>query len=274
MVKKHFFLLFIFISIFVFQNKAQNRFDSLQFCFKFKIDKHSVIANMDKLGNIYCCDGNILYKYDENGILVHNYSSLSTGNIYSIDTYNPLKIIVFAKDFQRITFLNNKLAPQQDFQQFDNFNIFFPACVCASYDNGFWVYDENINQLFRFDANGQLSNQSPLLNNISESKINLQYIQETENNLLLGSDSTFGWYVFNHFGNYIKSIPYKGILLWTTYEQNIIFVENDILTILDITSLQSKQITLPEKNIIQVKIQKNKILLLDSYGVVYLYNIL
>jgi hypothetical protein len=236
-----------------------------------EIDKKATFVTMDKLGCVYACDGTTIDKYNENGEFLFSWSALSTGRISFVDVYNPLKIIVFSKDFMRLSFLDTKLTPQQGTYLLSNLNP-FPTCVCASYDNGFWVYDESVKQLFRYDAQQNLSNKSQDITYFTEKEVNPSFIKESESGFLLVNDIENGILIFDHFGTYLKTIS-----VYTDYfhvmNQQILYTQQDTLIAINIRNLQQMNILLPEKEIRQVCIQNRKMTVLTKDNTVKIYDI-
>jgi hypothetical protein len=236
-----------------------------------EINKKATFITMDKLGGIYACDGTTIDKYNEKGEFLFSHSALSTGRISFIDAHNPLKIIVFSKDFMRLLFLDNKLAPQENAYLLSNLNL-FPTCVCTSYDNGFWLYDESVKQLFRYDAHQNLSNKSQDITYFAEKEVNPSFIKESESGFLLVNDMENGILVFDHFGTYLKTIP-----IYTDYfhlmNQQILYVQQDTLKTINIRNLQQMNILLPENGIQQVCIENKKMTVLTKDNTVKIYGI-
>jgi hypothetical protein len=75
----------------------------------------------DNLQNIYLYHGNSIRKYSPQGQLLYNYSDKSYGAITSVDVNDPLKMLVFYKDFPEIVLLDNTLS--------QNGNPFSPSDV-------------------------------------------------------------------------------------------------------------------------------------------------
>src|SRR5438552_190098 len=64
----------------------------------------------DNLGNFYTVREDELIKYLPNGKMFARYSNLKLGSISAIDVTNPLKILLYYRDFQQIIFLDNQLS--------------------------------------------------------------------------------------------------------------------------------------------------------------------
>ena len=236
-----------------------------------EINKKATFITIDKLGNIYASDGTSIDKYNERGNLLFSYSTLSMGRISFIDTYNPLKILVFSKNFMRLLFLDHKLAAQQGAYILSDLNT-LPTCVCMSYDNGFWVYDESVKQLFRYDAQQNLTNKSADITHFTEKKLNPSFIKETESGFLLLNDKENGILVFDRFGTYLKTLP-----VFTDYfyimNNQILYIQDDMLKSIHIQNLQQLTITLPETAIQQLCIANKKMVVLTKENVVKVYEI-
>ncbi len=62
---------------------------------------------IDDFENIYFLKNNILYKKRANDTI--NYSNVLLGKINSVNIQNPFKIVIFYRDFNSITLLDNNL---------------------------------------------------------------------------------------------------------------------------------------------------------------------
>ena len=236
-----------------------------------EINKKTAFITMDKLGCIYASDGTSIDKYDERGSFLFSYSALSVGRISFVDAYNPLKILVFSKDFMRLLFLDHKLAAQQGAYILSDLNL-FPTCVCMSYDNGFWVYDENTKQLFRYDAQQNLTNKSQNITHFTEKEINPSFIKETEHGFLLVNDRQNGILVFDRFGTYLKTIPIFTDYFYSINNQ-LLYIQDNMLQSFYMQTLQQFTIPLPEQDIQQLCVESKKMVVLTKNNTVKIYEI-
>jgi hypothetical protein len=227
---------------------------------------------MDKLGCIYTCDGTSIEKYDENGNFLFSYAALSGGRISFVDASNPLKLLLFSKEFMHILFLDNKLAPQKDPYRLSELNLYLPTCVCISYDNGFWVYDESSKELFRYDARQNQSNKSQRLSSFTEKELNPLFIKESEAGFLLLNDTMNGILIFDHFGAYLKTIPVYTDYFYMMHRQ-ILYVRDNLLYLMDIDTVRQMSVPLPEEGIKQVCIENKKMIVLTKDNTVKIYSI-
>ena len=235
-----------------------------------ELEQKADFIALDKLSNLYLCNGSILYKFDANGQLLFSYSAFSKGKISEIDVSNPFKIMVFSKDFMQIGFLDQKLSTIQTINALSEWNLYAPACVCSSYDNGIWIYDEVLNQLFRYDANRKMTNKSQLLNQIWDKKGAIISIKETESGYLVVNDTENGLLIFDRFGSYLKTIPVFANRLFFM-ENKILYVEENTLKSIDISTLQQNNYSIPLPDIRQICLENKKIITLTNEHKVRIY---
>ena len=62
----------------------------------------NVAMTTDRLGNAYVIVENLLLQFDSLGKPKGNYAERSSGSLTSVDAGNPLKILLFYRDFARL----------------------------------------------------------------------------------------------------------------------------------------------------------------------------
>lgn len=80
-----------------------------------------------------------------------SYSNLQLGEISSVNTFNPLKINVFYRNFNTAIILDNRLSEMYriDFNLLEDYkNV---SHISTAADNFIWVFNENTQQLELFD---------------------------------------------------------------------------------------------------------------------------
>ncbi len=102
-----------------------------------------VYFGTDVLGFDYFAKNNVLYKQKETA--TWEYKNLGLGQIHSIDFINPLKVLVFYKDFNTAVLLDNKLSEISKMALTD-LGIIAQTCSMAA-QNQFWIYDSLTNKL-------------------------------------------------------------------------------------------------------------------------------
>ena len=102
-----------------------------------------VYFGTDVLGFDYFAKNNVLYKQKET--TKWEYKNLSLGQIHTVDFINPLKVLVFYKDFNTAVLLDNKLSKISKIA-LNDFGIIAQSCSMAA-QNQFWIYDSLTSKL-------------------------------------------------------------------------------------------------------------------------------
>jgi hypothetical protein len=95
----------------------------------------------DPLGQYYIIRAGSLVRYDAQGDSTYSWSEPQSGRITMIDTSDPMRILVYQKDFNLLRFLNNRLAPLADAISLDDMGLTAPLALAVSRQGGFWVFD-------------------------------------------------------------------------------------------------------------------------------------
>jgi len=101
----------------------------------------------DVLGYDYFSQKDVLYKQKKTE--KREYKNLSLGKIHSVDFINPLKTLLFYKDFNSVILLDNHLS-EITIINLSDFDIIAQNCNVAS-QNRLWIYDILSNSLLLFD---------------------------------------------------------------------------------------------------------------------------
>ena len=218
----------------------------------------------DNLGNSFLLNKDQLTKYRENGTLFRTYSNKGLGNITSIDALNPLKIVVFYQDFSKVVFLDNTITENGFPIQLQDREWEQTSLVCASYDNGIWLFDQVQFNLIRLNQQLQVTTQIKNLNQILNLALQPVFMMEHENYLYM-SIPEIGIFQFDIFGTYIKTIPIKGLTKFQVFN-NILYYSNTpgVLNAYSIKTLQESTINLPISNYSDLRIEKSRLYLLHN----------
>lgn len=179
----------------------------------------------DNLANIYLVKEDELIKYLPSGKIFGRYSNLKLGSISTVDATNPLKILVYYKDFQQIVFLDNQLSQNSDVVPLERLGFEQTSLVCASTNNSFWIYSKHNNELLRFNENSKKIAATGNLKQILQTNINPNVMKEYNGYLYLNSPET-GIYVFDMFGTFSKIISIKNLQQFQVNE-NIVYYQKD-----------------------------------------------
>ena len=181
------------------------------------------ILSIDAFDTFFYIKNNTLYKSSQQGS--YNYNNLQLGELTSANTFNPLKINLFYRDFNTVIILDNRLSEifKIDFNSIDNYkNVTF---VSAGNDNTIWLYNQDTNQL---EVYNYLTNTT-----------RAQTLPIAEPVLDLKSDFNFCWlltknhlYVYNYFGSLIKKLPNPGFTQLAVSNENCILLKEGALFLL------------------------------------------
>ena len=147
-------------------------------------------VGVDFLKNHYHRSASVLHK--ESGQKTYTYTNLRFGEIHSVDISNPLKIVVFYRNFNTVVLLDNRLNELE--------TISFEATVSfvrKSSGHKLWRYNADAQQLENYDTKThRISSSSPPLphTRIRDMKSDLNFV-------FLLSDQ--GIYTYDYLGNLI-----------------------------------------------------------------------
>lgn len=191
-------LLVIFYFIGTFVGHTQQNWKEI---WKIPLDS-TAIWDIDILNQSIVFQNQTIQKRDPSGKLVLQESFKSIGNIKKIDAQNPLKIAFFSEDQQRICFLDNALALQNNCLNLNDLDVSMGTSMSNSMQTDrLWIYDEPNSRIelitLRNGQGQQVQNVSGLLN--LKTIIN---IQEIDNRLFVFDEiNQVAW--FDLFGNLI-----------------------------------------------------------------------
>jgi hypothetical protein len=165
---------------------------------------------VDDLDNLYLLNSkNQLKKLNANGDSTGVYNDVKRfGRATLIDVSNPLKILLYYKNFATVVSLDRFLQ-LKNIIDLRKQNIFQARAVCQSYDNKLWVYDEVENKLKKTDEDGKLLLETPDFRLLFNETIVPQTISDVNLNVYL-YDSSRAVYVFDYFGTLKNKILING----------------------------------------------------------------
>lgn len=165
---------------------------------------------IDNLGNLYLVNqtGQIK-KIGPAGDSIAVFNNVRQyGKIYLMDVTNPLKLLLYFKDFGTIVildrFLNTRGTIDLRRQQ-----LFQVRAIGQSYDNNIWVFDELENKLKRVSEDGRVLDQSTDFRLLFDSTPSPQFIVDQNRQLYL-YDSVKGVYLFDYYGAFKNRIQLTG----------------------------------------------------------------
>lgn len=184
-------------------------------------------AALDNLDNLYIVSSTgQVKKFDASGDSTGIYNQVRNfGKLTSIDVSNPLKLILFYRDFSTIVVLDRFLSAITTID-LRKFSILQPVAAGLSYDNKIWVYDEYDNKLKKVDEQGHQLMETIDFRSVFNQSISPQKIIN-DNGLVYLADTLNGVFVFDNYGSFQKKIP---LVKWQSIavnKNNIISTSNE-----------------------------------------------
>src|SRR5260221_303824 len=187
----------LFTVVFSFAGKSQT---DTSFKFIKALTGDIVDFTVDNLDNIYILTSRRqIKKINANGDSVAVYNNIKKyGQPALIDVSNPLKILLYYKDFATVVALDRFLNAVNTIDLRKQ-NILQVKAIGQSYDNKVWVYDEQESKLKKIDEEGKLLLETPdfrLLLGQAPSPVKIF----DEDKYVYIYDTLQGVYVFDYFG--------------------------------------------------------------------------
>ncbi len=252
--KKYFTIFTLLVSLYgcaqtkpILNNSLQTSSLKSDSNFKFVrlIEGNFSYLDVDVLNNIYVInETNQLKKLNQHGDSLAVYNDVKQfGNPSLIDVSNPLKILVYFKNYSTVVVLDRFLSFRNTIN-FRNTNIFKANVIATSYDNNIWLFDEQDFKLKKINDDGtvltetsdgrQLFDEVPTPTSIID-KDGFVYLYDAEK----------GFYIFDYYGSLKNNLPF---LHWEhiAVSGNKIygFLDNKLLSY-QLQSFNTKEYALP-----------------------------
>ncbi|WP_426432386.1 hypothetical protein ACPX19_07190 [Winogradskyella sp. HB-48] len=199
--------------------------------------KAKSIFGVDTFGTLYyATDNNTFNKKMKDTIIT--YANFQLGEITTANTFNPLKINLFYKDFNTIIILDNRLAEifKVDFNTLQNYkNVSF---VSTGYDNTLWIFNQDLQQLELYDykANNIKLRTVPVQSEVLD-------LKSDYNNCYMLTEKYL--YIYNYFGSLIAKHPNNGYETMAFSKAHLVLKKEDNLFLLSKDSDKIKPIEQP-----------------------------
>jgi len=255
-------------------DKTNPRLANENFKFEQFVAGNFSTIDADVYGNLFVITpSNQLKKVSPAGDSISVFNDVKKyGNPSLIDVNNPLKILLYYKNFATAVFLDRLLTLRGSLNLRTS-NIFAAKAVATSYDNQLWLFDEQDFSLKKIDELGKILLSSNDLRNQIGATPSATAIIDREN-VVYVYDKQQGFFLFDYYGAYKKTVPVIG---WdfVNVSGNILygFKEGKLYTYQLDTNLE-KQFELPPafaKNK-ALKAMNGKLYLLKKEGV-YVFEI-
>lgn len=226
----------------------------------------------DVLGNIFLIDKDgRLKKVNTVGDSVAVFNDVRRyGKLYSIDASNPLKILLFYKDFGTIVTLD-RLLQLRNTIDLRRLNIFQVKAIGQSFDNGIWVYDEQEARLRRIKDNGITVEQTGDFRLQLDEAPSPTYIAD-QAKLVYLYDSAKGVLIFDYYGTLKNKLAFTGWSDFQVIDNNMVGRKGIMLERYQLNTLRLKEMLLPAilKEVTKIRIAGNKLYCLRK-GSIYIY---
>lgn len=200
----------------------------------------------DNVGNMYLLSKtNQLKKISSNGDSLGVYNAVTRfGDISFIDVTNPLKILIYYKDFATIVetdrFLN--ILNTIDLR---NLGIFQVKAIGLAYDNNIWLFDELDAQLKRVGDDGTLISQTTDFRQLFDFVPDPSVIVD-QNDLVYLYDSAKGVYAFDHYGTLKSHVALNDWRDFTVIDKSLIGRNDKFFLKYQLGKLDIQQEALPD----------------------------
>ncbi len=218
--------------------------------------------NVDNMGNVFLISpSNQIKKLNSNFDSVGVFNDIRKyGNISYIDVSNPLKILVYYKDFATVLVLDRFLNTR-NIIDLRKQNIFQVNAICLSYDNNIWLFDELDSRIKKIDETGKIISQTADFRLLFEEIHNPSQMIDADG-WLYTYNAKQGWLVFDYYGGLKKTFPFSG---WKDVQ-----VKDKLLAGRDSTAIVSSPAD--KGNVLSTGVTEKKTLLLESTLKMQLYN--
>lgn len=175
-----------------------------------KLKGDFVDFTVDNLNNIYTVNSrNQVKKYNASGDSVAVYNDIRKfGQASLIDVSNPLKILLYYRDFTTVVVLDRFLNAV-NVLDLRKLGVFQARAIGQSYDNKIWVYDDLENKLKKIDESGKLESETVDLRQVLGQSISPVKIFD-ENRYVYVYDPQKAMYVFDYYGTMKNGILISG----------------------------------------------------------------
>jgi len=255
-LRKHKLLYFLFIPALGLASMAFYSDDEARYEALFKIPLDGGTFTTDNIQNAYVYSRSTLKKYDSHGNLLFRYDDKSYGNITYIDVTDPMKVMVFYKDFPEIVFLDNTLSLNGNPISPADLGYTLTTLASLSHDNGVWLYDAQGVQLVRIDNNLNITQKTGNLVQSIGVGINPDYLMEYNSYVYL-NDSAQGILVFDQYGTYYKTIPLKGLTTFEIRGDDLFYMLGNTIRDFHLKAITEDITHAPDNNTTMARVEKN-----------------
>jgi len=196
-----------------------------EFLDEFQLDAE-VFIGVDDFDNYYYIKNNTLHK--KTPLQIYTYTNTQLGRITSVDITNPLKILLFYRDFNTVLFLDNKLNELTTTINFTSESFSQQLTfVTISSNNNLWLYslDDNVLQLWNHQTKKIQFTSHPLSFYNDDFKV-IQQLSSYKNCWLVGEHTILK---FNEYGTFIGVFRTNGYIDPKPFQDGYVYVKDNEL---------------------------------------------
>ncbi len=237
---------FTIIILFSLLSLSANAQSDTSFSLVKKIQGDITMFTVDYLDNIYILSStDQLKKLDAKGDSIAVFNNVrKTGKVSSIDVSNPLRVLLYYKDFSTVVMLDRLLNVRNTIDLRKQ-NIFQVQAIGLSYDNKIWLYDEFEHKLKKIDEDGKLLFETTDFRQLFDEAFSFSSIYD-QDGLLYLYDKQKGVLVFDFYGALKNRISLSG---WNNFKvagKYIFGTKNDSLFRYQPGTFIEQQVLLPQ----------------------------
>lgn len=242
------------------------------------LDKYKFIAGKfrnfysDNLGNIFLITtGNSIKKINNKGDSLSVFNDVRRyGDIYLLDVSNPLKIIVYYKDFSTILVFDRfmNIINNIDLRKA---NIMQARAVAQSYDNNYWVFDELDNRLKKINDEGNVLFETSDFRVLFDESYMPSKIIDADGQVYL-YDKNNGWLIFDYYGAFKQKYPFENLNdVQVINKQFVGFAGDTVYKTNPQTFISNTFKLFDSANVLKTEMQNNFVFALKEEGL-YIYH--
>jgi hypothetical protein len=259
---------FIHILLLTFGTVAQPVF-SLQKTWSTPFENFEV----DNLGSLYLFSSNQqLKKLDARFDSVGVFNDMRMfGSLYGMDVSNPLRVILWYKDFSTLVILDRFLNLRTSIN-LNNVGILQCVAIAQSYDNNIWLFDNLDSKLKKIDETGTLLLESADFRMLFDNPPQPHRLEDF-NKQLYAYDSARGLLMMDYFGAYQKLLPYIGWKNLQGMGKGLVATDSTHFIYLKADGINMNRIPMPAEMKLakKIRLRGTRLYVQDNKGYLHLY---
>ncbi len=224
---------------------------------------------INTIDNIYLVSSNqAIIKYNRKGKEQFTINPKILGRLGSADVSNSLELLFYYPDPNTAVITDNTLSEKRRIDVNDlGFNR--TTLAARSTEKGIWIYDENNINLKRITQNGKVLNESNQLLQFTQGDLNPTSLRSRTNRIYLNAPAQ-GIIMFDNFGNYLKTIPVKGVRTFEVSNDVLWYWKKGKVGSYDLKRFKRKKVNLPldtlPANAKSIRYTEKALFVLDKHG--------